>query len=213
MVSGLLIAFTPDHPTIPLITAAGALVAALLILVASGIIRRPYERVGTVIYARHTVVFVICAAALVVVVALPAFVRFDHDSIAFLLLGLLFAGGGSAQFAPTALRVWAAEQDGFTSQTLWRSKTFLWSEIDWAYVHERRTDQTWNEIKLLETRERFLSVEAGPKRRMKIPISTWLGGDATPLMRAIGQRASNAYFGADKQLEVERHRRRGVLAQ
>jgi len=67
-------------------------------------------------------------------------------------------------------------------------------------------------IKLLQTKDRFLYVEAGPSRRMKIPISTWLGGDATPLMRAIEQRATNAYFGGEKQLEVERHRR-GVRAQ
>jgi hypothetical protein len=32
-------------------------------------------------------------------------------------------------------------------------------------------------------------------------------------MRAIQERAVNAYFGADKQHEVEQHRRRGVLAQ
>lgn len=206
-------ALTPDYSAVPLLAAGAVFVAGALILIASAIIRRRYQRVGTVLYARRPVIFVICAAALVVVVALPAFISFDRDSIAFLLLPLLFAGGGSAQFAPTALRVWAAEQDGLTSQTLWWRKTLPWGEIDWAFVHERRTDQTWNEIKLLESKERFLSVEAGAKRRMKIPISTWLGGDATPLMRAIEQRATNAYFGADKQLEVERHRRRGVLAQ
>jgi hypothetical protein len=185
----------------------------VLIVIASAVIRRRYQTVGPVLYARRPVVFLICAAGLVVVVAVPAFIRFDRDSISFLLLPLLFAGLGSIQFGPTALRVWAAEQDGLTSQVLGWRKTFPWREIDWAFVHERRTGQTWNEIKLLETKDRFLYVEAGPHRRMKIPISTWFGGDAAPLMRAIEQRATNAYFGADKQLEVERHRRRGVLTQ
>lgn len=185
----------------------------LLILAVSLILRRRYDAVGTVVYARRPVMFLICAPLLVIAASLPAFVRFDIDNISFLLLLLLFGAGGFVQFAPTAVRIWAAEPDCLTSQVLAWRRTFRWDTIDWAFFRERRTDQAFNEIKLLETKERFLYVEAGPKRRMKIPISTWLAGDATPLMRAIQDRAVNAYFGADKQQEVERQRRRGVLAQ
>lgn len=211
--SGLLNAFTPDHPAVPLAAAAAVVALVLLILAASAIIRRRHQAIGTVVYARRPWIFVLCAPVLVIALALPAFIRFDRDSIAFFLLPLLFGAGGFIQFAPTALRMWAAEQDGLTTQVIAWRRTFPWDTIDWAFVQERRTDHSWNEIKLLESKDRFLYVEAGPGRRMKIPTSTWLGGDAKPLMRAIEQRARNAYFGAEKQLEVERHRRRGLLTQ
>jgi hypothetical protein len=211
--SGVLSAFTPDHPVVPLAAAAVVVVVVLVILGVSLTLRRRYDVVGTVAYARRPWMFVLCAPILVIAVALPAFIRFDLDSISFLLLALLFGGGGVIQFAPTALRVWAAEQDALTSQTLGWRKTFPWSEIDWAFVRERRTDHTFSEIKLLESKDRFLYVQAGPRRRMKIPINTWLGGDATPLMHAIQERATNAFFGADKRPEVERNRTHGVLAQ
>ena len=186
----------------------------LLILVVSLTLRRRYDAVGTVVFARRPWAYVMCAPVFVAAVALPAFIRFDVDSVSFLLLALLFGGGGFIQFAPTALRIWAAEPDGLTHQVLAWRRTLPWDTIDWAFFRERRTDQSWNEIKLLETKERFLYVEAGGrKRRMKIPTSTWLAGDATPLMRAIQERAVNAYFGADKEREVQRNRRRGVLAQ
>lgn len=210
--TGPLNAFTPDSPAVPLVAAGALLAVVLLILAWSAVIRRRYQTIGTVIYARRPWIFILFSLMLVISVGLPAFIRFDADSIYFLLLPLLFGAGGSGQFVPTALRVWAAEQDGLTSQTMGWRKTFLWREIDWAFVHERRTDVRELGIKLLQTKDRFLYVEAGPNRRMKIPISTWLGGDATPLMRAIEQRATNAYFGADKQLEVERQRRSGVLS-
>lgn len=197
----------------PLAATAAVVVLVLAILAVSLILRRRYEALGTVVYARRPWMFVICSPLFVIALSLPAFVRFDIDSISFLLLLLLFGAGGFVQFAPTALRIWAAEPDGLTSQLLAWRRTFPWDTIDWAFFRERRTDQTFNEIKLLETRERFLHVEAGPNRRMTIPISTWLAGDATPLIRAIQERAVNAYFGADKQPEVERQRRRGVLAQ
>lgn len=211
--SGLLSAFTPDHPNVPLIAAACVVALVLVILAASAVIRRRYQAIGTVLYARRPWMFVLSAPILVIAAALPAFIRFDRDNISFLLLLLLFGAGGFVQFAPTALRIWAAEQDGLTSQVIAWRRTLPWDAIDRAFVKERRTDHSWNEIKLLESKDRFLYVEAGPRRRMKIPISTWLGGDAKPLMRAIEQRAGNAFFGADKQLEVERHRRRGVLTQ
>jgi hypothetical protein len=175
-------------------------------LSASAIIRRRYQTVGTVVYARRPWIFVLFAVVLTIAAGLPAFIRFDRDSIAFLLLPLLFGALGSAQFVPTALRVWAAEQDGLTSQSLGWRKTFPWREIDWAFVHERRMDIKEMGIKLFQTKDRFLYVEAGAGRRMKIPIS----GDATPLMRAIEQRATNAYFGAEKQLDVERQRKSAV---
>jgi hypothetical protein len=212
-VSGLLNAFTPDHPAVPLAAAAAVVVVTLLILAVSLILRRRYAAVGTVVYARRPWVFVLCAPVFVAAVALPAFIRFDLDSISFLLLALLFGGGGFVQFAPTALRIWAAEPDGLTTQVIAWRRTFPWRTIDWAFVKTRRTDQTFNEIKLLESKDRFLYLEAPPRRRMEIPISTWLGGDATPLMRAIQERATNAFFGVEKQLEVERNRTHGVLAQ
>jgi hypothetical protein len=199
-------AFSPDHPAIPLIAAGALVVVVHLILTASAIIRRRYRTVGTVLYARRPIVFLICAGALEVVVALPAFVRFDGDTIWVLAPFAFLAAGGFLQFVPTALRVWAAEHDGLTSQVLVWRRTLPWDAIDWAFIRERRTEQTWNELKLLESKDRFLYVEAGPKRRMKIPISTWLAGDATPLMRAIEARATNAYFGAEKRVDVERQR-------
>ncbi len=211
--SDVLNAFTPDHPAVPLALAAAAGVLSLVILAVSLILRRKYEVMRTVVYARRPLVFALCAPVFVAAVALPAFIRFDRDSISFLGLALLFGGGGFLQFAPTALRIWAAEPDGLTSQVIAWRRTFPWEAIDWAFVKTRRTDHTVNEIKLLESKERFLYVEAPPRRRMKIPVSTWLGGDATPLLRAIQERATNAHFGMEKQLEVERHRRRGILAQ
>ena len=197
----------------PLAVAAAIVVLVLLILAVSAIIRRRYDAVGTVVFARRPIVFLICAAVLVVVVALPAVARFNDDTIWVLAPFAFLAAGGFVQFAATALRIWVAEQDGLTSQLIAWRRTLPWDAIDWAFVQERRTGQTWNEITLLATSDRFLLFEAGPKRRMKIPLSTWLGGDATPLMRAIQDRAGNAYFGADKQREVQRQRRRGVLAQ
>jgi hypothetical protein len=186
------------------------LVLLVATLTASGIIRRRYQTVGTVVYARRPWVFVLFALMAVITVAVPAFIRFDRDSIYFLLLPLLLGATGSGEFLPTALRAWAAEQDGLTSQVLGWRKTFLWRDIDWAFVHERRTDVREVGIKLLQMKDRFLYVEAGPSRRMKVPISTWLAGDATPLLRAIERRATNAYFGADKRLEVERQRTHGA---
>jgi hypothetical protein len=144
----------------------------LLILAVSLILRRRYEAIGTVVYARRPWMFVLSAPILVIAVALPAFIRFDRDSISFFLLPLLFGAGGFVQFAPTALRIWAADQDGLTSQLIAWRRTLPWDTIDWAFVKERRTDHTAYEIKLLESKDRFLYVEAGPKRRMKIPIST-----------------------------------------
>jgi hypothetical protein len=203
-------AFSPDHPAVPLASAGALLVLLVATLTASGIIRRRYQTVGTVVYARRPWVFVLFALMAVITVAVPAFIRFDRDSIYFLLLPLLLGATGSGEFLPTALRAWAAEQDGLTSQVLGWRKTFLWRDIDWAFVHERRTDVREVGIKLLQMKDRFLYVEAGPSRRMKVPISTWLAGDATPLLRAIERRATNAYFGADKRLEVERQRTHGA---
>lgn len=210
--SGLLSAFTPDDPAVPLSVAAILVALILLILAWSAVIRRQHERIGAVVYARRPWMLVISGLAIAILVALPAFIRFNADTIWVLAAPLCLAALFFVSFLPTALRVWVAELDGLTSQTLaWRT-TLAWKEIDWAYIYEKRTDiQELGVIKIAQTRERFLYVEAGPNRRMKIPISTWLAGDATPLVRAVEQRAAGAYFGADKQLDVERHRQ-GIIA-
>lgn len=169
----------------------------------------------------ETVVFCRGGAKLIggaVVVALCAFaapfVGFDGENVAIWLLFLLafFALIWWGQFLAPFVVFYVADHNGLTRQWLSVKKTLPWHTIDWVYPERKTTAYRTYGIKVGQSTEYNLKVEAGPKQSIKIVVKGWLiGGDVQPLTKAIEQRATSAEFGFDRSPVVIQRRNAGVV--
>jgi hypothetical protein len=153
-----------------------------------------------------------------VVVALCAFaaplVGFDGENVAIWLLLLLafFAVIWWAQFLAPFIVFYVADHTGLTRQWLAAKKTLPWHAIDWVYPERKTTAYRTYGVKVGQSTEYNLMVEAGPKQTIKVIVKGWMiGGDAQPLLDAIQQRATAAEFGFDRSPVVIQRRNAGVI--
>lgn len=153
-----------------------------------------------------------------VVVALCAFaaplVGFDVNGGAFifLLLCAFFALIWWAQFLASFIVFYVADHTGLTRQWLAVKKTLPWHAIDWVYPERKTTAYRTYGVKVGQSTEYNLMVEAGPKQAIKVIVKGWLiGGNPQPLLDAIQQRATAAEFGFDRSPVVIQRRNAGVM--
>lgn len=153
-----------------------------------------------------------------VVVALCAFaaplVGFDVNGGAFifLLLCAFFALIWWAQFLASFIVFYVADHTGLTRQWLAVKKTLPWHAIDWVYPERKTTAYRTYGVKVGQSTEYNLMVEAGPKQAIKVIVKGWLiGGNPQLLLDAIQQRATAAEFGFDRSPVVIQRRNAGVI--
>lgn len=153
-----------------------------------------------------------------VVVALCAFaaplVGFDVNGGAFifLLLCAFFALIWWAQFLASFIVFYVADHTGLTRQWLAVKKTLPWHAIDWVYPERKTTAYRTYGVKVGQSTEYNLMVEAGPKQAIKVIVKGWLiGGNPQLLLDAIQQRATAAEFGFDRSPVVIQRRNAGVM--
>lgn len=152
------------------------------------------------------------------VVALCAFVAplvgFDGENVVVWLLLLLafFALVWWGQFLVPFVVFYVADHTGLTRQWLNVKKTLLWHAIDWVYPERKTTAYRTYGVKVGQSTEYNLVVEAGPKQSIKVVVKGWLiGGDPQPLLTAIEQRATSAEFGFDRSPIVIQRRNASVV--
>lgn len=139
---------------------------------------------------------------------------FDVNSGAFifLLLFAFFALIWWAQFLAPFVVFYAADHTGLTRQWLAVKKTLPWHAIDWVYPERKTTAYRTYGVKVGQSTEDNLMVEAGPKQSIEVIVKGWLiGGDARPLLDAVQQRATAAEFGFDRSPVVIQRRNAGVI--
>ena len=153
-----------------------------------------------------------------VVVALCAFaaplVGFDVNggTFIFLLLCAFFALIWWAQFLASFIVFYVADHTGLTRQWLAVKKTLPWHAIEWVYPERKTTAYRTYGVKVGQSTEYNLMVEAGPKQAIKVIGKGWLiGGNPQPLLDAIQQRATAAEFGFDRSPVVIQRRNAGVI--
>ena len=190
-------------PALP-VFAVGALmlvVTAALLLV-NRAARMAYTAPDTIVFARGPSKMIGGAVVVAACAFAAPFVGFDGENVAIWLLFLLafFAFIWWCQYLGPALVFYVADSVGLTRQWLAVKKTLAWHEIDWVYGAIKRTDyKAYGVVKYAQSTEQTIMVEAGPKRKIKILLKTWLvGGNPEVLLGAIEQRATNAQFGFDK---------------
>jgi hypothetical protein len=195
-------------------------VGVAFILVTAGLLmwnaaaRSAYSGAEAVVFSRPpakviggALVFVVCAFA-------APFIGVDQNNGAFLglLFVALFAFVWCAQFLASTLVFYVADQSGLTRQWLSIKKTLPWHAIDWVYPARKTTSYRSYGIKVGQSSEDSLMVEAGPKQKIKLVLKAWMiGGDPRPLVSAIEQRARGAEFGFDKSPVVRQRREAGVV--
>lgn len=142
------------------------------------------------------------------------FTGFDVNGGAFifLLLFAFFALIWWAQFLAPFVVFYVADHTGLTRQWLAVKKTLPWHAIDWVYPERKTTAYRTYGVKVGQSTEHNLMVEAGPKQSIKVIVKGWMiGGDAQPLLDAIQQRATAAEFGFDRSPVVIQRRNAGVI--
>lgn len=177
------------------------LVAALLVW--SARIRDSYTAPDTVIFARSPAKLIGGAVVVAVCAFAVAIVGIDPNNGAFLTLTIvgIFALIWCGQFLGPALIFYVADQQGLTRQILSFRKTLPWNTIDWIYPQRRTTSyRAYGVVKVGQSTQHNVIIEAGPRRSIKIVVNAWLvGGDSTVLLETIQQRAAGAQYGFDKQ--------------
>ncbi len=130
----------------------------------------------------------------------------------FLLLFAFFALLWWAQFLAPFLVFYVADHTELSRQWLAVKKTLPWHTIDWVYPERKTTAYRTYGVKVGQSTEYNLMVEAGPKQSIKVIVKGWLiGGGARPLLDAIQQRATAAEFGFDRSPVVIQRRNAGVI--
>ncbi len=111
-------------------------------------------------------------------------------------------------FATYYVPLWAADNTGLTRRALFVKKTLPWHAIDWVYGSMKRTNyRLYGVVKVGQSTQQELVVEAGPKRKIKVTLKAFLsGGNPQPLKQAIEQNATSAQFGFDKFAAVKQRR-------
>jgi hypothetical protein len=186
------------NPNAPVWLALGAVVLVLTVVVVvwTAQMQRSYSAPGDVVFARSPVWVLVCgvvAAACCVGVALT-----NADAGVWFVLVGIFALLFGVNFAHAYLQFWSADAQGLTQHYLVYKKVLPWQQIDWIYPTRKTTKYRTYGIKVGQSTEQGLAVEAGPKLRTKIIVTTGLmGGNPDALIAAVRQRATNAIFGYD----------------
>lgn len=153
------------------------------------------------------VVIALCAAA-------APLIGFDGENAVIWLLFLLafFALIWWGQFLAPAIVFYVADHTGLTRQWLGAKKSLPWQAIDWVYPERKTTSYRSYGVKVGQSTEYNLMVEAGPRRSIKVIVKGWLiGGDPRPLIDAIERRAMSAEFGFDRSPVVLQRRNAGAV--
>lgn len=189
------------------------LTAALLVWNASA--RGGYTAPQTVIFSRSPVKLIGGAVVLAACAFAAPFVGIDANNGAFLVLAFVgfFALLWCGQFIGPTLTFYVADQHDLTRQALSFKRSLPWYSIDWVYPERKTTSyRAYGIVKMGQSTQHHVIVEAGPQQRIKIVIKAWLvGGNPGPLLDAIQQRATDAQFGFDKQPLVYQRRAAGVI--
>jgi hypothetical protein len=204
-----LASFSLEAALIPFALGVAILIVTVTLLLWNNAARRAHSGPETVVFSRSPVSLLSGALVLAICAIAAPFIGIDMNSGAF--LGLLFVGAfafvGYAQFLVPALTFYVADQTGLTKQWLAIKKRLAWQAVDWVYPARKTTSYRTYGIKVGQSSEDSLMVEAGPKRKMKIVLKAWMvGGDPRPLLSAIEQRAQGAQFGFDKSPVVLQRR-------
>lgn len=186
-----------------------ALMITVIMLIGASVAQRSYHTPDAVLLRRSpwpllapTLILVVCGIA-------PLFVTIDTALLALVLIfGLLFYASGIV----VVPLFFVADQTGLTRQVLFIKKTLPWQEIDWIYGSQISTSyKAYGLVKVAQTHEQHLVVEAGPNERMRIPLRVpMMRVRPDALLQAIQERATRALFGYDQRAAVYQQRQRHV---
>jgi hypothetical protein len=205
--------FSLQNALIPFAVGAAFLVLTAVLLAWSSSARAAYIGPETVIFARSPGKVIGGAVAIALIAAVIGVVGVGTDNTAFIVLLLFgfFAVVWWGQFLVPTLVFYVADASGLTRQVLSFKKTLPWHAIDWVYPARKTTSYRTYGVKMGQSTEEALLVEAGPRQKLKVVLKAWLvRGDAQPLVQAINERATAATFGFDKQPLVRQRRAAGV---
>jgi hypothetical protein len=192
---------------------AGVVVLTLAVLLWQSAARRAARREASVIvFSRAPWMLLALMLVLVGISAvLQLWVPLNGRTSGFYVLAYFLGILGYGAFLSTTLLFWVADARGLTRQMLAFRATLPWERIDWIYPTRAKHSQTAYGIPLARWTEETLIVEAGPIRKLVLPLRAPLaGGDARPLLEAIHRYATQAAFGFD-QLPRVREAREGTL--
>jgi hypothetical protein len=210
----ILASFSLATALIPFALGVAIILVTVVLLMWNATARGAYGGPEAVFFSRSPAKVIGGALVLVACALAAPFVGVDMNSGAFLglLLVALFAFVWYAQFLASTLVFYVADQSGLTKQWLAIKKTLPWHAIDWVYPARKTTSYRSYGIKVGQSSEDSLMVEAGPKQKIKIVLKAWMiGGDPRPLVGAIEQHARGAEFGFDKSPVVRERRAAGVV--
>lgn len=207
--------FSLQTAIIPFAIGVVALVLAAGLVAWNASARGAYAGPETVIFNRSPAKLIGGAVVFALAVCAMPFVGIDSNNGAFLALVFvaLFALVWCGQFLAPTLVFYVADHDGVTRQVLSIKRTLPWHTIDWVYPARKTTSyRAYGLVKVGQSTQDSVVVEAGSKRQIKIQVKAWLvDGDAKSLLAAIQQRASSAEFGFDKQPLVFQRRSQAHL--
>ncbi|HEX6123282.1 MAG TPA: hypothetical protein VFY89_08975, partial [Ktedonobacterales bacterium] len=192
----------------PLALGAGVVVVTLVLLLWHQVALRAARRAASaVVFSRAPWVLLALTLLLAGASVGLSFVPLSSGSsgLYFLVycLGLL----GYGAYLSTTLLFWIADARGLTRQVLAFTATLPWEQIDWVYPARAKNSQSAYGIPLARWTEETLIVEAGPSRKLVLPLRAPLvGGDARSLLEAIHRRATYAAFGFDQLPRVREAR-------
>jgi hypothetical protein len=189
-----------------------ALAALLLALAALGwaaaLQNSAQNSPGAVIFCRPRWLLIIATLVLIICGALPLVVTITRDSIAAVLLPVIFALIFYASGIVNVVLFFVADQSGLTRHILFLKKTLPWHSIDWIYGAQTTTShRAYGLVTVAKTTEQKLIVEAGAQQRLSIPLrDPFIRTKPGPMLEAIQERASNALLGYDQFNEVRKRR-------
>jgi hypothetical protein len=170
-------------------------------------IQRTYTAPGDAIFARSPVGMLVCGVLVALSCVGIALTNSADLAPWFVLIGI-FALLFGANFAQNYLLFWTADAQGLTQHYLVYKKVLPWQQIDWIYPSRKTTTfNTMGVIKVGQSTEEGLAVEAGPKLRTKLIVRTFMArGNPDALIAALRERATGAIYGYD-QFPAVRERR------
>jgi len=206
--------FSLSTALVPFALGVAIIVVTAVLLLWNASARNAYSGPEAVVFSRSPGKLIGGAAVLAACAFAAPFIGVDANSGAFLglLFVALFALVWYAQFFLPTVTFYAADHTGLTKQWLSIKNTLAWQAIDWVYPARKTTSYRSYGIKVGQSSEESLMVEAGSKQKIKVALKGWLiGGDPRALVSAIEQRARGAEFGFDKSPVVLQRRKAGVV--
>jgi hypothetical protein len=169
--------------------------------------RRAYAASKAVIFARSPWPLVLPAVVLVACTLVAAFIAIPPDDVALVFLPAFFAAIFYVAGVVGSLTLYVADSTGLTWQLLSIRLTMAWQTIDWIYSEQRAAIYNLYGIRLGPAQEQALVVEAGPRRRIRIPLQVpVIGARPDALVDSIRRHATAAVVGFDQRRIVEQRR-------